>query len=1054
MATEGPTTIIRRSATNDATGVLENVDAGAAWGALHDAASGDGENTGSNYTRNCGIEADATTDQWEEFNRFGICIPNDNIGSGDSIQAASILVTNRGGTSTANTFTSSPKVRLVAFTPADYSNIGNGDFDQFGSVALSDYEPEIGAIDAMGAVTHLVFPLNDAGLDYIRDHLSDADYGFGLITDWDADDDDTHWENGATAYCSFYQAAVYPPSIFIQYSSSSPYPPDVSSVDTTGDGHYSSLAAWESGEQADLTSSNVIARAECEGGADAGGEVSVTGWTTDMLRFVDICGVDNDSLTGAWDTGIYRGPRILLYDQYTKLHDIQIESSGTDCGGSVGDDSVFVYRVHMKSTNATSQGWVMDSSRSSIDNCMIWLSGAASGYGTLQSEVRSSVTNITIVGANNSGASYTFDTAFLLGTGIQANNLSGGNAGSTNEFYAFQSSGGYNLSEDTSAPNPNAQRSATNDFEGAGTGDFRITISSDAYENGASPQLMCIRPQIPSYLYDIAYQNRFGGGIFDIGAYALSLYSPVRATQLGRQILHNVDPAFRVTQLGRQILHNVDPAFRVTQLGRQIVYTPPPAFVTYTVTAGLDAAVQSALTKAISLSAAVSAEYSKTVSLDAAILATLGKTLSLDASILSALQKTLGLDGAIRLLSNIKTLSLDGAVQSTLTKALSLDAALAVQFSKTLSLSAAIEKLSLTEQLSLDAAVTALGLTSTTSLDAAVIRLGLTKGLALDVALAIVGTAEASLDAAVKATLTDTVSLDANLAYGVIIKALDAAVQKNLSKSVLLDAAVLSVLTEVLSLDAAVVRVDKRRVHFDAAVKLFSIVETLSLDSAVQSNLIEVVSLDGAVVAALTLGVSLDAFVYPPLGVHEYLLQETGEYLLQEDDFRIELEHFDTELLRVDLDAAVQAVLTATVSLDAYVLLQFLKTVSLDAAILKTYGDQVSFDAYLGTVPTKAVSLDAAVRSTLTDTVSFDARLDYARVMGLDALIGATVLKTFNFDALLSYGVAMGFDALIEAKFETVDGDRHRLEGEKAAGGTYGEKTQTEITYPRGLTED
>lgn len=74
----------------------------------------------------------------------------------------------------------------------------------------------------------------------------------------------------------------------------------------TAAGDYTSLSAWEAGEQGDLTGvRDEIAVAECYSFEDTTA-VSVTGWTTDATRYIKIYTPTSERHDGKWSTSKYR----------------------------------------------------------------------------------------------------------------------------------------------------------------------------------------------------------------------------------------------------------------------------------------------------------------------------------------------------------------------------------------------------------------------------------------------------------------------------------------------------------------------------------------------------------------------------------------------------------------------------------------------------------------------------------------------------------------------------------------------------------------------------
>lgn len=62
---------------------------------------------------------------------------------------------------------------------------------------------------------------------------------------------------------------------------------DISTIIVGGGGDYTTLAAWESGEQKDLVAADQIAVAECQTG-ESTTSVIIAGWTTDATRYVHV----------------------------------------------------------------------------------------------------------------------------------------------------------------------------------------------------------------------------------------------------------------------------------------------------------------------------------------------------------------------------------------------------------------------------------------------------------------------------------------------------------------------------------------------------------------------------------------------------------------------------------------------------------------------------------------------------------------------------------------------------------------------------------------------
>jgi len=108
---------------------------------------------------------------------------------------------------------------------------------------------------------------------------------------------------------------------------------------------YTSLSAWEAGEQKDLVTADEIAIAKCRctsGSADTTA-VTIDGWTTDADHYIKIWTDPNEGYRhdGKWNTSKYRldtGPVsdgvITILENYVRLLGLQLKASGAgDCRG-------------------------------------------------------------------------------------------------------------------------------------------------------------------------------------------------------------------------------------------------------------------------------------------------------------------------------------------------------------------------------------------------------------------------------------------------------------------------------------------------------------------------------------------------------------------------------------------------------------------------------------------------------------------------------------------------------------------------------------------------
>ena len=119
---------------------------------------------------------------------------------------------------------------------------------------------------------------------------------------------------------------------------------------------YTSLSAWEAGEQRDLTATDEIAVARIEGtwtNPDTT-PVTIDGWTTDATRYIRIYTTPEARHTGKWDNTRYRlesgnfGAKIVNNQQdYTRIEGLQIHHSGGG-GSSAGISSILFAGVIVK----------------------------------------------------------------------------------------------------------------------------------------------------------------------------------------------------------------------------------------------------------------------------------------------------------------------------------------------------------------------------------------------------------------------------------------------------------------------------------------------------------------------------------------------------------------------------------------------------------------------------------------------------------------------------------------------------------------------------------
>lgn len=113
-------------------------------------------------------------------------------------------------------------------------------------------------------------------------------------------------------------------------------------VKTSG-GDYTSLSAWEAGEQGDLVTADEIRQAECYAMADTTA-VIIDGSTTDATRYLRVYTPTAERHAGAWNTGKYylevsTGVGITVTDANVYLEGLQILTNGTRAATVGGADN-------------------------------------------------------------------------------------------------------------------------------------------------------------------------------------------------------------------------------------------------------------------------------------------------------------------------------------------------------------------------------------------------------------------------------------------------------------------------------------------------------------------------------------------------------------------------------------------------------------------------------------------------------------------------------------------------------------------------------------------
>lgn len=176
----------------------------------------------------------------------------------------------------------------------------------------------------------------------------------------------------------------------------------VKTVKSSG-GDYSSLSAWEAGQQGDLTVSDTIQQADCYSFQDTTAVV-IDGWTTSATQYVYVRTPSTERHDGKWNTAKYyltgnNGGTAMLWviEEYTRLEGLQVQNTGglsVNLGaGSPSDQRITESIVR---TSAKAGPGIQCSNTSRVQNCVVY----DASYGIYVASGTTSVFNTTIVTCN------------------------------------------------------------------------------------------------------------------------------------------------------------------------------------------------------------------------------------------------------------------------------------------------------------------------------------------------------------------------------------------------------------------------------------------------------------------------------------------------------------------------------------------------------------------------------------------------------------------------------------------------------------------------------
>ncbi len=106
-------------------------------------------------------------------------------------------------------------------------------------------------------------------------------------------------------------------------------PTTITKTIKTSGGDYTSLSAWEAGQQADIVAADQIQQAECYALVDTT-EFTIDGWTTDATRYIRIFAATGEGHSGYWDTAkfLFRSSGVLgvnIEENFVRFEGLQFE---------------------------------------------------------------------------------------------------------------------------------------------------------------------------------------------------------------------------------------------------------------------------------------------------------------------------------------------------------------------------------------------------------------------------------------------------------------------------------------------------------------------------------------------------------------------------------------------------------------------------------------------------------------------------------------------------------------------------------------------------------
>lgn len=566
-------------------------------------------------------------------------------------------------------------------------------------------------------------------------------------------------------------------------------------VDPNGGSDYTSLSAWEAGEQT-LYNIHDIAVADCKRtGPTKDTSVSINGWTVGVIpkiivnpahrhegRFADTRVSDGNYIYTNRPAGYTHN--ITVYPRNAFISGLVADMSNgsvydgvgvkTDAAGTTVEDCIFknavgndAWGLQIEASYFTGRNNVIYGFKNSAGG------GIKVSFGVSNARLENNTVYNCYRGVRSYSNSATFINNIVLGSTLE-------NFKSSYDVYGAAST--CNVSSDATAPGTitaHNQEDYSDYFVDPANGDFHLKDTSQNLWGIASANLY------PTFTTDIDGDTRPDSDQFGIG----------------------VD--FYVAAGGGGGLTTLQIDALIQQGG-------------VTSTSLLDALVQASFTSSITLDALIAAVGMKTFSFDALIQAVKGQSVSVDALVQATAAKTISVDALIySLLSS--ACGIEALIQTVGGKVTSFDALIQATKSGTVSL---------------DAIIASLGGSFTSAALDALVQSVQAKAVSLDALVMQSAASGAFLDAILFYLGGTTVSLDALIqGSGIGVLSLDAIIQLSGGRTVSLDALVQVARQGSCSIDAILTLLGSDGVHLDAYIAS-SGYTGLSLDAVIGALII------------------------------------------------------------------------------------------------------------------------------------------------------------------------------------------------------------------------